>query len=120
MHRRRRDGDVIEYPGYRLPERQRRQMLDVEWHHARIAGFDARSRACLEPPAPVACENTAIGAHDVDLTLVGAPGQSAALRDIVVARKPRLVEKRGGILHLTQDRDLLLESRNDELISIPN
>src|SRR5437588_8457922 len=86
-----------------------RQVLNIERHHDRIAGLDPFTpRAAPEPTTALSSYDAAVGPHDIKVIPPRAPGQAAALRNIVISGRPWIVQERSRVLHFAKNRYLLL------------
>src|SRR5690606_6465771 len=82
IHRRHRNGEVVDDAGNRRPQRQRRQPLRVDGHDDRVAGPDFISAG--GEPTTARRHHLSVGPHDVDAPPVGLLRQPAAEIDVIV------------------------------------
>src|SRR5579863_82609 len=112
------DRYVVENLGYLGPQRQRRNVLGIERDHDGIAWLDLHVRTSPEPTAALTRDHRAVGAHHVDAGAIGPVSHPPAQRDVVVARQAWVVQVRSRVLHLSDNRDLLLEARHGQGVTI--
>src|SRR5262249_29972960 len=58
--------------------------------------------------------------HDVDALAIRTTRESTALCDVIVPRQRGIEQMRGRVLDLSEYSHFLLESRNDQLVSVAN
>src|SRR5580765_2163223 len=81
VHRDHGDRELVEDLRDRLPGGQPRQPFGIERYDYRVTGVHIRVRGTEQPATLVRCD-AAVGAHDVNLALVGERGHATALRNV--------------------------------------